>query len=212
MTVATTPADGTPSVDQTTPEAGSPTGQTPTDNGAQTAPQNPDDSRPALDTLPKYWQDHIKDLRGENKTYRTSAEQAQRDQADKEAKDLEQRQEWEKLASKRQQEVERLTPIASEAERLGELIKSQIDAEITKWPKEVADTHPEGEVSAVTMYEWFTKMRPLAQRLMQVDEEGTTTQPKPGNRSGPPPRTQSTNNQDSAPAASEPLVNIDRRF
>ena len=184
-----------------------PAGQTPPTNVA-----NPDGSDVKLEDLPDYWKNHIKSLRTENRDFRTKDEQAAKDKEDAERKDLEQRQAWEEIANKTQQEVERLKPLAADAEKLGALISSQIDEEVAKWPKEVSGTQPEGELSALARYEWFVRMKPLAQRLMQVDTQSTQT--RVGNRSGPPPlNTVATGGKEAErKQAGEPLVSIDRRF
>lgn len=180
-------------------------GSTPTPDAA-----SQDDSKPDLTTLPKYWQDHIKDLRTENKAKREAAQQAEREAKEKQDADLAARQEWEKLAKSREQEILTLKPKAEEAAELGELLTAQINKEIEKWPEEVKATAPDGEVSALEMVKWLDKTRPLAQKLMNVQTEKQSA--PGGNSPGPKPQSALGGNQSQAATREDPIVDVSRRF
>jgi hypothetical protein len=204
----TTESSGSPAVPTDTPATPATTPATPTGQ-IPTATPSPTDTAKTVDIseLPASWQEHIKSLRKENKTFRETEEgraSAQKTEAEQRLKDQEQ---WKELATSKEQEIIRLKPLESEVKELTEMLMKNFNAEIEKWPEEVKATAPKGEVSAKVMGDWLDSHRPLAEKLLQTTAQKPTA--RQGNSSGPNPA--SSGNRPTG-ASEEPLVSISARL
>jgi hypothetical protein len=177
----------------------SPVVPSPTDTAAVDVP---------LDSLPASWQDHIKSLRKENQAVRKAEADRLEAEKQKQQEDDVKKGEWQKLATEREQEVNRLKPLEEQVQKLNASLLKTYKAEYDKWPDEVKATAPKGDgVTATQVEEWLESPRPLAEKLMQT----TVTKPtvRPGNTTGPTPAT--TNNRP-AGVSDQPLVNVQARL
>lgn len=178
----TNPTPTTPTAGE--PEAGGTPGETP--NGSEPQEEEVQDVK----KLPKWAQDQLAKANSEARERRIALKKQEDDAKAKEQTDLAAKQEWEKLANTYKGELATLKPKVEEATQLNELLAERINADIKAWPKEITDTAPEGEVSAVEMARWASKMRPVAEKLMSLNTTTTTTEkpkPKGGNGPGPTP-------------------------
>lgn len=130
-------------------------------------------------------QARIAELNKENARRRKDAEAQAAAQAEAERKAAEEQGQFKNLyetekqtAASRAAELESAT---AKLDRANEILGSDIDKRIEKWPDEVKKLVPNGEgVDALTRFEKVSELAPLADRLMDVPA-------RPGNSAGPTP-------------------------
>src|SRR5262245_38173749 len=141
-------ADGVPS--QADPQATPPqNGQTPDSPSASPAADKTQTVSKTIETLPKEVQDYIRSLREENKSYRLAREKTEADAKTQQEADLAQKQEWQKLADQRKDEIQLLKPKAELADKLTEIFADQMNEEIKDWPEVIKNMATSKDVTEV---------------------------------------------------------------
>lgn len=160
----------------------------------------------SFDQLDPQTQEHVRALRKENETLRKEKQTREDAERTAQTEKLKEQQRWEQLANERESELAELRPYKTQVEELNTMLMKHFNTEIEKWPEEVKNTAPKGEVSATVMGEWIESHRPLAQKLMQTAETPAAPVPKPGNPSGPTPTKLTT--RPASPSEAEPLTRV----
>jgi hypothetical protein len=157
------------------------TDKTPDANGQpQTPPDNDANAPVEVSKLPANVQKLISDLRDENASHRKTASDAKKTAQEAHEKQLQEQEEWRKLAEERGTQVKDLSGKAELYDKISPVLDRQLQAEIEAWPENVRNILPPN-LSVVDKLEWAERLRPLAAERMGDKP------PTPGNSRGPKP-------------------------
>lgn len=125
------------------------------------------------------------------KALKTEAEQRKAAEAKAAEDRLKEQAKWQELAEQRQGELDALRPKAQLADDLSTKLRTQIDAEIAKWPDSVKAVAPAADAPITAWLDWVEKGRALVKELTEnkqpVHGNGRPPVKPAGPGGGPPP-------------------------
>lgn len=138
--------------------------------------------------IPKSRFDEVND---QLKALKTEAEQRKAAEAKAAEDRLKEQAKWQELAEQRQGELDALRPKAQLADDLSTKLRTQIDAEIAKWPDSVKAVAPAADAPITAWLDWVEKGRALVKELTEnkqpVHGNGRPPVKPAGPGGGPPP-------------------------
>lgn len=126
---------------------------------AQTAGGETPPANNSITALPQWAQDVIGELRSENANRRVALRTFEEQQASRAQQELEDQQEWQKLADARKAELEQLKPFQTQVEQMEQTLKSVLDAQLADAPEAVKQAVETMPGSVQQKLEWFAQNR-----------------------------------------------------